>query len=113
MKRIFEKFEKISDKIRWGTGTAIGSYAPIINELAENRSLLSVFSNGRLGMKFSWFANNENEKKFRDKFKELLNQYAEELEIPENFREIEVRFEAEEWLPQADGILKAFEELRK
>ncbi|MCX6740936.1 MAG: hypothetical protein NTY61_00860, partial [Candidatus Parcubacteria bacterium] len=113
MIKIYEQFEKIADRIRWGTGTLVGSYAPIMNKISPNRSLLSIFSNGKLSIKFSWFSNNDNEKELRDKFKDLLNQFAKGLKITENFRNIEVRFELKEWLPFADGILKSFEELKK
>lgn len=113
MKKIYEGFEKISDKIRWGTGTTVGSYAPIINNLAPNRSLLSVFSNGRLDIKFSWFSNDDKEKALRDKFKTLLDRYVPELKVPENFKDLELRLEPKEWIPYTDGILKAFEELKK
>lgn len=112
MKEIYKNFEKISDRIKWGTGTSVGSYAPIINNICPNRSLLSVFSNGKLSIKFSWFHNDENEKEAGNKFKKLLSKYATGLEIPEDYKNLEVRFELKEWLPYENGILKSFEELK-
>lgn len=113
MKSIYEGFEKIADRIRWGTGTSVGSYAPIINSISPNRSLLSIFSNGKLSIKFSWFHNDENERASRDKFGKLLTQYTTGLKIPENFRDLETVFKLKEWLPYKDGILKSFEELKR
>lgn len=112
MIRIYEKLEKIADRIRWGTGTLVGSYAPIIDNISSTKSLVSFYSDGKLNIKFNWFYHNDNEKKSRDKFKKLLSQYAKGLEISENFKDNEARFELKEWLPFADGILKSFEELK-
>jgi len=113
MKRIYNEFVKIADKIKWGTGASLGSYAPVITDISPNGSLISIFANGKLSIKFNWFYNNEKEKKSRDRFKELLNRKAKGLKIPENFRDIGARFELKEWLPYADAILEAFKELKK
>ena len=112
MKRIYNKFKIISDKIRWGTGGLIGSYAPIIEKISPSRSLLSIHSNGKLTIKFNWFLNNEYEKSVRDKFKQLLDRYTKGLKISPNFRDLMINFELKEWILHAEGIIKAFEELK-
>ncbi|MCX6761030.1 MAG: hypothetical protein NTZ84_02940 [Candidatus Nealsonbacteria bacterium] len=113
MKKIYEGFENMADEIRWGTGSLVGSYAPILNKIAANKSLLSIYSNGKLNIKFSWFSNNETEKAARDKLKNSINKYSKGLNIPENFRDIELRFDPGEWLPHAEGIIKSFGELKE
>jgi len=82
MKRIYDEFVKIANKIKWGTGASLGSYAPVITDISPNGSLISIFANGKLSIKFNWFYNNEKEKKSRDRFKELLNRKAKGLKIP-------------------------------
>ncbi len=113
MKKIYNKFKIISDRIRWGTGGLVGSYAPIIEKISQNRSLLSIHSNGKLTIKFNWFSNNEDEKSVRDKFKQLLDMYTKGFKIPSNFRDLMVSFELKEWILHVEGIIKSFEELKK
>lgn len=112
MKEIYNRFESISDDIRWGTGTTNGSYAPIINNISPTKSFLSIFSNGKLKIKLSWFHNNEIEIKSRDKFLKLLNQHAKGLKIPSDFKSDVVRFKMNEWISLSDGVIKAFNELK-
>lgn len=117
MKEIYNKFEKISDNIRWGTGTTNGSYAPIINSISPTRSILSVYSNGRLSIKFNWFIKDEWKLKetngyMADKFGKLLLKYAPNLKLPNDYRKHEIKIEPGEWIPFSEGVLKAFEELK-
>ena len=110
MKIIYDDFKKISDRIRWGTGTQLASYAPIIERVDPAKSLLSIHSNGKLTIKFNWFAHNERQKSIRDKLKKSLENY---LKIPPNYRDLMATFELKEWLPHAKEVIKAFGELKK
>lgn len=110
IKKFYYDLEKNSDDISWGSGNLVGSFSPILNKIDSGRSLLSVFTNGRLAIKFSWF-NDAKTSPYRDKFKELLNKNTVSLKIPENYKELEVRFELPDWLEEADAIVKAFREL--
>jgi hypothetical protein len=117
MRAVYEKFKSSSDGIRWGTGISTGSYAPILNSISNSRSILSVFADGKLTIKFNWFIKDKWKlknisKHIADEFGGLLSKYAKGLELPENYRDTVAKFEMKEWMPYSDGILKAFEELK-
>jgi cytochrome c556 len=64
-----------TDKIKWGTGNANGSFAPIIKRLSETISPFSIYSDGTFLIKFSWLKNHA-EKNIFDKF---FNTFVKEI----------------------------------
>lgn len=58
---------KSKTKIKWGTGNANGSFAPIIRSLSETISPFSIYSDGTFLIKFSWLKNHA-EKNIFDQF---------------------------------------------
>ncbi|OGL87831.1 hypothetical protein A3I42_00565 [Candidatus Uhrbacteria bacterium RIFCSPLOWO2_02_FULL_49_11] len=112
MKDAYVRFERIGDRILWGTGTTIASYGPIIEKASSTKSLLSVFSSGKLMLKLNWFTNSDKELEARENFRELLERHIPELPLSD-YKTSELRYELQEWLPHSAGIIKAFEELKE
>jgi hypothetical protein len=48
-----------------------------------------------------------------DKFGKLLLKYAPSLKLPDDYREHEIKIDPKEWIPFANGVLKAFGELKR
>ena len=113
MREIYSNLERSSDLILWGTGATVASFGPILESANATKSLLSVFSNGKLMLKLNWFTANAKEEETREKFKQLLGKHAPGLPFLNEYRTMELRYEPAKWLPHAEGIVKAFEELKE
>ena len=113
MKDVYTRLEHSADRILWGTGATVASYGPIFESASATKSLLSVFSNGKLMLKLNWFTANAKEEEARERFKRLLEQHAPGLAPLIEYKTSELRYELPQWLPHAEGIAKAFEGLAK
>lgn len=112
MKELYSKLEQSSDRILWGTGATVASFGPVLEKISPTQSLLSIFSNGKLMLKLNWFSANAKEEEARERFKQLLEQHAPGLAPFNEYKISELRYELHQWLPHAEGIARAFEELK-
>jgi hypothetical protein len=85
------------DKIKWGTGNANGSFAPIIKNLSSTISPFSIYSDGTILIKFGWLKNHADKDAFDKYFNTFMNEISKtkikvtEEELLENTFKIEVR----------------------
>jgi len=105
---IYNFFKLKADKIKWGTGSINGSFAPIIDELCKTISPFSFYSDGTIIVKFSWLDHYGNKKavdRFYDVFaSELTNKT--KIKIPEDDPR-KFKITPEDFLKNYDGIMSA------
>lgn len=103
-----------ADKIRWGTGTANGSFAPIINKLCETISPFSFYSDGTTLIKFSWLDHYGNKKAVEESYKIFVRELTSKTKIkipadsPRKFK-----ISQEDFLANYEGIMSAIKEMIK
>jgi hypothetical protein len=105
---LYNFFKLKADKIKWGTGNANGSFAPIINKLCKTLSPFSFYSDGTIMTKFSWldhYGNKNAVEKFYNIFiNELISKTT--IKIPnDNLRKFNIS--QEDFLNNYDGIMSA------
>ncbi|ODS32062.1 MAG: hypothetical protein SCARUB_02815 [Candidatus Scalindua rubra] len=97
--------------IKWGTGKQTGSYSIVIPNLFQ-KSIISVFSNGKLTLNFGWLEGHEIIEHFRDdlahKIRETLN-----VSIPEHLSRKYPSLSISEWSPKCDILIAIMEALFK
>ena len=76
IKDFYRFFLKHSYQIRWGTGTLKGSFNPVYTKIGP-KSLVTVFTDGSLQLNYAWFIENEQQLKFKEKYRELFGRLYE------------------------------------
>jgi len=51
---LYQYFKQNADKINWGTGYTHGSFSPVFNNLNETIGPFTVYSDGKIQLKFGW-----------------------------------------------------------
>lgn len=73
IKKLYDFSQKKADEIKWGTGAATGSFNPKFHSISE-RSIYTVWSDGRLTLNFGWLYDTENTLQWREKLRDELKE---------------------------------------
>ncbi|MFA5696444.1 MAG: hypothetical protein WC917_03275, partial [Bacilli bacterium] len=97
-----------SDKIKWGTGNANGSFSPIIKKLSPTISPFSIYSDGTFLIKFGWLKNHTDKEMFERYFNIFCNELAKtNIKVDsDEFLENTYKIEPKEFLQNYDDILR-------
>lgn len=111
VKRLYEFSEKYADRIDWGTGAVNGSFNPKLQNISD-RSLYTVFSNGKLKINIGWLYDNEKTKKLRDKYYVMVRN-VETFSIPEysDLHEVYPKVPVECWAKEVDVFIEIIKTL--
>ena len=71
VKDLYQFLKVQVDKITWGTGYINGSFGPIINEM-NHKSILSVFTDGKLQLNYAWLIDTEEQKVYQKEYIRLV-----------------------------------------
>jgi len=94
--------------LSWGTGRQKGSFNVKDSALCQ-RSLLSVFSNGRLSLNFQWLNDNDRALQVRDRFAQLA---VERLGLPPgDYRERFLELPPAAWTIRSEAIVQLLRDL--
>ena len=104
MRKIFGFTKEHTDIIDWGTGQRNGSFSAKFSAISQ-KSVYSVYSDGRLSFNFNWLHNSEEAMKCRDALKKALDEI--QLDIPDNYQSIRPSLLTKVWVPKIDGIITA------
>ena len=69
---LYNHFESIAP-ITWGTGSRRGSFAPLIPELHKTISPISIYSDGQVLIKISWYESHLEQEKYDQLFNLMLS----------------------------------------
>ncbi len=116
VRKLYEFSKEYADEIRWGTGPANASFNPRFYSIVQ-KSIYSVYSDGRLRFNFGWLDYSENTRRWREKFFERLKQ----LEWIKSFFGHKANVEAvnlknipvEIWAPHVDELINLLKESLK
>jgi len=107
-KSLYDFSKQNADEVRFGSGKT-GSFNPIWNSVRD-KSLFSLYTNGRLGINFHWLVKEDGSNaKQIESLKNQLDQIG--FDIPENYTEVRPGYDPEEWAPLLDGFKKAIENI--
>jgi len=111
IKKLFDFSKQEADQISWGTGISRGSFNPKFNKISA-RSLYSVFTDGTLQINFGWLNDNDETKRIRIAYGELLNKI-KDFSIPKDFTKIYVDISIEKWYSHIEEFTKIIKEITK
>lgn len=109
IRKLYQSLIQQADIIVWGTGKSKGSFNPKINAISS-KSLLNIYSDGRLTMSYYWLTDDEYAEKCGELLKDKLS------EIPPLKREIDSSpnkypsVSHEVWIPHTDDLIRIFSE---
>lgn len=107
-KKLYDFSKQYADEVRFGTGSK-GSFNPIWNSVRD-KSLFSLYTNGRLGINFHWLVKDDGSNSEQIKsFKEQLDQIG--FNIPENYTEVRPGYDPEEWVPKVEKFTSVLERM--
>lgn len=109
VKELYDFSKATADQITWGTGATRSSFNVKFSDLS-NKSLYTVYSDGRLAINFGWLNDNKTAEKYRDKLKDELEKIPG-LTIPQNYQDIFPHFRVEHWAPLIDKFISAVKQL--
>jgi hypothetical protein len=110
---VYENFKKLydfsktnADEVRFGTGQK-GSFNPIWNRF-RNKSLFSLYTNGRLGINFHWLleddqSNFEIIKDFKDKLESIG------FNIPEDYLKVRPGYDPDVWSEKTSQFIEVIQ----
>jgi len=97
-------------ELSWGTGAQNGSFNVKDSTLCQ-RSLLSVYTNGKLCLNFAWLNENDRAKAVRDRFIQLA---VERLKLPSaDYRDKYLNLQIDEWQGKSSEIVRLLADLLK
>lgn len=101
-KKIYNFAKESADEVRLGTGQK-SSFNPIWYSVRD-KSLFSLYTNGRMGINFHWLINDDKSNiKIVDDFKKKLQEIG--FEIPDNYTEVRPGYDPETWSPKTDQFI--------
>lgn len=95
------------DSISWGTGNQNGSFAPIIKSIHPTISPISIYTDGRIWVKYSWYPSSigeEASKKLLDPFLQLMTGEAKKKYPPERIMDDVIWMDPGDLVGGYDGI---------
>lgn len=109
IKKLFEECKSLSGEIVWGTGKTAGSFL-VRWPQSGHRTVLTVFSHGRLEIYFGALKGNELVESFRDRLKDLVIGKLG-LTVPDDYQNRYPTYRITEWEPKVDIIIQILKEL--
>jgi hypothetical protein len=105
---LYNFFKTESDKIKWGTGNANGSFSPMMYRLCKTISPFSIYTDGTILVKFSWL-DRHGYKGTVDKFYEIfIDELSRTTEIKFlNDKSETFKITKEDFLNNYEGIMSA------
>lgn len=111
--KAIEKIHKFSqakaDRIKWGSGTATGSFNPIFERICP-KSIFTVWTKGSLSFNFRWMGANTEMAQYRDKIQSLLENefgWKEFYKIGKpREKDSVLKVPIRAWLPVADKLIE-------
>lgn len=108
VKQLYSWSLQNADQIKWGTGSARGSFNPAFKSYG-NRSLFSVYTDGELHINFAWHFRENTDPEFVQRFaKNLVNKRVAEL--PDDFLGKNLILNKSEWMDKVDIFVNSIEE---
>lgn len=111
IKKIYD-FCKQNTTIYWGSGSINGSFNAVIDKITPNRSIITIFSNGKLVLNFGWLNDSETSKKYRDLFGKLITEKTE-LKLQQDWKGHFPVYKINEWSKSTDKLIAVIDELIK
>ena len=105
-------FCKSNSIIYWGTGNTRGSFNPVVEKISENKSIITVRSNGVLSLNFHWLNESKNTEEYRDLFGKLIEEKTG-LKLQNDWKEHFATYKLKEWGEFTDKLIEVIEELIK
>lgn len=105
-------FCKDNSIIYWGTGNTRGSFNPVVEKISENKSIITVRSNGVLSLNFHWLNESKNTEKYRDLFGKLIKEKTG-LKLQNDWKERFATYKLKEWNEFTDELIEVLKELIK
>lgn len=109
IRKLFEKCKAHHADIGWGRGKFGGSFL-IRWPQSENKTVLTVFSHGRLELYFGNLKGSQQLESFRDSWKDLIVEKVG-LEVPEDYYKKFPTYAIGLWEPKLDLLLHAIDKL--
>ena len=101
-KKLYDFSKESADKVKFGTGQT-GSFNPVWNKICD-KSLFSLYANGRLGLNFNWLLDEDQSNlEIVEKFKNGLQEIG--FDIPNNYLKIRPGYDPEVWSEKTDKII--------
>jgi hypothetical protein len=104
---IIDHIQSLGADLSWGSGAKTGSTNPKWSNVAS-RSLVSIFTDGKISMNFPWLQN-ESDTTASDEFYERIRANTN-LDVPETYLTKYPIFTWPEWKNEAEGVIKAMAE---
>jgi len=105
-------FCKGNSIIYWGTGNTRGSFNPVVEKISENKSIITIRSNGVLSLNFHWLHESKNTEEYRDLFGKLIEEKTG-LKLQNDWKEHFATYKLKEWGEFTDKLIEVIEELIK
>ena len=105
-------FCKGNSIIYWGTGNTRGSFNPVVEKISENKSIITIRSNGVLSLNFHWLHESKNTEEYRDLFGKLIEEKTG-LKLQNDWKERFATYKLKEWGEFTDKLIEVIEELIK
>lgn len=103
-----------ADRVTWGTGVRMGSFSLKYNHIHPTKSVLSVYSDGRIDLNFAWLTGREGSLPEPVRaFAGALDRELENWSLPEDYAAGFTSIACEIWAPRLDHVIKALGHLRK
>lgn len=109
IKRLYDECVLLAGAISWGTGKISGSI--IVKWPASgNKTVMSIYSDGRMEIPFGSLKGSETAEHFREAFKELLVKRLN-YNIPEDYKDKYPKYRIDQWAPELDEFIQILHEL--
>lgn len=107
-KKLYDFSKDNADRVKFGTGQT-GSFNPVWSKVCE-KSLFSLYTNGRLGLNFNWLIDEDQSNlEIVEKFKNGLSEIG--FDIPENYLKIRPGYDPEVWGEKTNEIIEIIKKL--
>jgi hypothetical protein len=106
---LLDKALPLGCEVSWGTGQTNGSYSIKAPAICP-RSLLSVYSNGRLAFNSVWLNGSDTAEQGRDTLKDLLSTRVG-LPVPADYVERSPGYTFAEWVPNVQSLVEVLQQI--
>lgn len=110
VKSVLEAAENAGYEVSWGTGARTGSYSVKERSVCP-RSLISVFSDGRLSFNFGWMDTSDEARRMGEQMAKLVGELLG-IALPEGYSERFPAFGIEEWGDKSNEVANMLDILR-
>ncbi len=113
IKKLYDFSHKNADEIKWGTGAATGSFNPKFHSVSE-RSIYTVWSDGRLTLNFGWLYDTKKSLQWSEKLRDELREIKSILKyIPKSLERKYPIIPPKAWNPVVDDFINILTKLLK